>query len=546
LLNKAALYFHTVRHLRVVQVLARVWFGTHKPRADVRPAPALRTVSGIYVAPIAATQSLVAEDVYRFLNVERRCVSRSDWTAPEASKLWRYNLHYFDYLNAVGSLDRIAWHKNTLERWVAENPPGYADGWEPYPTSRRIVNWIKWGLQGNALSSTCRESLAVQARWLNGRLEYHILGNHLLANAKALVYAGSFFDGPEAGRWQARGMKILDEQINEQVLADGGHFELSPMYHATVLEDLLDLVNVLRAYNVMPPEQWLKYNDHMHYWLQNMTHPDGEIAFFNDAAFGIAPTFAQLSSYAERLELPLSKDAHKPTTALRHSGYVRASTGAAHLVCDCAQVGPDYLPGHAHADTLSFELSLGGQRVFVNSGTSVYGNDNERQRQRGTAAHNTVIVDGLDSSEVWGGFRVARRARAKLITVQDDQDVGITTIEASHDGYRRLKGRVEHRRRWVLNDHSLCIEDKLSGRFDRAEARFHLHPAVDARAIGPNEIELFWATSVRIRISFSGADAVVVGAGTWHPEFGLTVENKYISVQFAENLLTTHISWGLP
>ena len=80
---------------------------------------------------------------------------------------------------------------------------------------------------------------------------------------------------------------------------------------------------------------------------------------------------------------------------------------------DVAPVGPDYLPGHAHADTLSFELSLFGQRVLVNSGTSQYEAGPERSRQRGTAAHNTVIVDGHDSSEVWAGFRVARRASSR-------------------------------------------------------------------------------------------------------------------------------------
>ncbi|MEN9780004.1 MAG: hypothetical protein RL014_1152 [Pseudomonadota bacterium] len=91
------------------------------------------------------------------------------------------------------------------------------------------------------------------------------------------------------------------------------------------------------------------------------------------------------------------------------SGYVRLDNGPAVALLDVAPVGPDYLPGHAHADTLSFELSVGAQRVLVNSGTSCYGSSAERLRQRGTAAHNTVVVNGQDSSEVWGGFRVARR-----------------------------------------------------------------------------------------------------------------------------------------
>jgi len=184
--------------------------------------------------------TLVAADVFRFLNVERRCSLAADWQPGGADKLWIYNLHYFDDLNAHAAANRRHWHHQLLERWVAENPPGQGEGWEPYPLSRRIVNWVKWGLRGNAFPAACRTSLAVQARWLLGRLEYHLLGNHLLANASALVHAGLYFAGPEAERWYGRGMHILGRELPAQVLPDGGHFERSTMYHASTLEHLLD------------------------------------------------------------------------------------------------------------------------------------------------------------------------------------------------------------------------------------------------------------------------------------------------------------------
>src|SRR5690606_24123414 len=110
-------------------------------------------------------------------------------------------------------------------------------GWEPYPTSRRIVRWIQWARSGaaragGAPSRALLDSLATQARWLARRLEWHLLGNHLWSNAKALIHAGCFFAGAEADAWRARGERILEHQLAEQVLGDGGHFELSPMYHA--------------------------------------------------------------------------------------------------------------------------------------------------------------------------------------------------------------------------------------------------------------------------------------------------------------------------
>ena len=544
LVRKVHLYANTLRYLRFGQIVNRIWRRICRPISVPLVALTPRVISGLWVFPPTPATSIVAPTTFRFLNVERICATDADWQTGDASHLWLYNLHYFDDLNAVGAASRASLHRELIGRWVRENPIGKGVGWEPYPTSRRIVNWVKWVMCGNNMSADGLVSLAIQSRWLVRRLEYHILGNHLLANAKALVYAGLFFDGPEASHWFERGIDILDKQIREQILPDGGHFELSPMYHAIVLEDLLDVVNCLRAYRREVSNDWLNKIAWMQHWLQAMIHPDGEIAFFNDAAFGIAQIPLELNAYSVRLGLQIEKDECEPVTVLNSSGYVRALIGRAYLVCDCAQIGPSYLPGHGHADTLSFEFSLDGKRVFVNSGTSVYGTDLERHRQRGTATHNTVVVDGENSSEVWGGFRVARRARAKLACAALSANGERALIDASHDGYRRLVGRVEHRRCWALNEHSLRIDDNLSGKFDRAEACFHLHPSVEVTVIGPSDIELSWSPSAIIRISFSGAATVVVSDGTWHPEFGLTVTNKCISVKFSGTLLSTYMTWG--
>jgi uncharacterized heparinase superfamily protein len=535
-------YLRTLQYLRPTQVIARAWFGLHRPRADTRPAPATRAVAGAYQAPVAGTPALVAAGRFRFLNVERDCCAAGDWQPRGVDKLWIYNLHYFDDLNAREATARRLWHRQLLERWVAENPAGHGDAWEPFPLSRRVVNWVKWTLRGEELPAACRSSLAVQARWLRGRLEYHLLGNHLLANAKALAHAGLYFAGPEAERWYSRGMHIIERELREQVLSDGGHFERSTMYHAFVLEDLLDLVNLLRAYGRAPPADWLAVIGRMRHWLKVMTHPDGQLAFFNDAAFQIAPSSAALEAFAARLGLEAVADPRERLTALEPSGYVRALAGPAYLVCDCAPLGPDYQPGHAHADTLSFELSLAGRRVLVNSGTSRYGTDLERQRQRGTAAHNTVIVDDQDSSEVWGGFRVARRARARLRAAHATPSGAL--IAGSHDGYRRLPGRNEHWRRWHLEEHSLHIGDRVSGHFRTAAAHFHLHPDVGVRVVSERELELTGTDGTCTRMTFAGAAAVEARPCHWYPEFGLAVAHRCVVARFAGNTLATHLQWG--
>jgi uncharacterized heparinase superfamily protein len=539
-LSALGLYFHTVRHLRPIQVVSRGWLKLRRPRPDLRAAPPLRALTGRYVEPIAPHPSLVAPDTFRFLNLERRCTRPEDWRPADVAALWTYNLHYFDDLNARDAAGRAAWHRALLQRWVAENPVGEGVGWQPYPVSRRIVSWVKATLCGRTLPAACVESLAVQARWLSQRLEYHLLGNHLLMNAKALLHAGLYFDGRKAGARAERGLAILRKQIREQVLADGAHFELSTMYHAAVLEDLLDIVNILRAYARPVPDDWLAAIARMRQWLRTMTHPDGGIAFFNDAAFGIAPTAAELEAYCARLGLPPVKDRPGTLAVLEPSGFVRASAGEACLICDCAAVGPDYLPAHAHADTLSFELSLGKQRLLVNSGTSRYGVDEERARQRGTAAHNTVVVDGQDSSEMWGGFRVARRARVSGRVAEHKGDVVV--IEASHDGYRRLPGRNRHRRRWTLGPQSLQIEDQVLGRRRSAEAFFHVHPAVSARKDGLGRVLLEWSGG-SATMTFENAAEVELRPGTWHPEFGVSLPNQRVVARFDAPALSTRIDW---
>lgn len=484
---------------------------------------------------------MTGPDTFHLLNVEARCAVREHWQDAGSGRLWRYNLHYFDDLNAVGADQRLEWHRALIERWVTENPPGSGIGWEPYPVSRRIINWVKWTARGNQLSESARLSLAIQLRWLETHLEFHILGNHLFANAKALVFGGLRFQGGEAQRWLDRGLRLVERELREQVLEDGGHFELSPMYHAAVLEDLLDLCNVARAAGVESIKRHGPLAVRMQRWLEHLTHPDGEISFFNDATFGVAPTAARLREYAGSLGVscPVPERGAGPLTHLADSGYLRASRGPGELFCDCAPVGPDYLPGHAHADTLSFEFSLRERRLFVNSGTSRYEPGPERERQRGTAAHNTVVIDGQDSSEVWGSFRVARRAYPRVLEAVVNGDE--VRIQGGHDGYRRL-GAGEVKRRWTLTAQMLRIDDEIGGVFREAVARFHLHPDVVPAPLGPETFELRIGDRIA-RIEFRGARTVRLLQGSWHPRFGEARRNHCFAVEFSSNRLSTELHW---
>lgn len=458
---------------------------------------------------------------FRFLNVERHLASAADWNRSNWPKLWLYNVHYFDDLVADDAMHRIAWHRALVNRWIAENPPGVGNGWEPYPVSLRLVNWIKWALRGKGLDDKAHQSVAVQSRWLCKRIETHLLGNHLWANAKALIFAGTYFANAEADSWRAKGLSLLRQELREQILGDGGHFERSPMYHAILLEDLLDLIQLATKssdiFTVSDVMAWRNAVIRMFRWLKIMTHPDGGIAFFNDAAFGIAPTYVELCEYARALGVEWASDADNAIEALTDTGYVRLHAGRAVLIADVAPIGPDYLPGHAHADTLSVELSWDGERLLTNSGTSTYEVSSDRAWERATAAHNTVVVDEVDSSEMWSAFRVARRAKPFEVRVFED-DMGLV-VEGSHDGFRRLSGQPMHRRRVELRHSELLIRDWITGEGDHRVAGYlHVHPEIRVEQDSDSSIYLHLP---RVRLKLSCNDVpLTIEQGCYCPEFG--------------------------
>lgn len=549
-------YFHTVRYLRWQQIVGRLWYILYRPHVSATALPRKSDLRGNLEGIRRRGPSMTGPDSFIFLNHSGRIVSASDWNDPRQDKLWLYNLHYFDDLNAHDAESRFEWHQALIRRWIAENPPTSGNGWEPYPVSLRVVNWIKWDLRVGGLDEEAIDSLAVQLRWLRRRLEYHILGNHLLANAKALIFGGLYFRGDEAEEWFGTGFRVFEQQLQEQVLPDGGHFELSPMYHLIVLEDLLDVINIMQAFDRRVPDSWLDMVARMLSWADVMCHPDGEIPFFNDAAFGIAGTVKELRNYAERLGVSTSP-IRSDSVFLRDSGYVRLVTDDAVLFFDVAPIGPDYLPGHAHADTLSLELSLFGRRVLVNSGTSVYGSGAERLRQRGTGAHNTIMVAGMNSSEVWSGFRVAHRARARILDVNEAS----RRVVAEHDGYRRLRERVIHRREVRLQSNRLVVvdviipqrEQKTLGPRD-VQGAWHLHPDIAVQQIGnTGETSVFSLyipagnTVHEARLMIQGAERSHLEQVTWHPEFGKSVPNMRVVFRSGRPLpatFTTIVQWS--
>lgn len=494
--------------------------------------------------------ALKADGRFCFLN-EVRAISAPDvWHDREASLLWQYHLHYLDDLFVVGGESRADDALRLLESWIENNPPTQGVGWAPFPLSLRIVNIVKLLASLDSKPKPAfLNSLALQAAALESRLEYHLRANHLFENGKALLFAGCFLDGADADRWIRKGLAILDAECTEQFLADGSHFELSPMYHAVMMWNLCDLIALADSCELAPLRErrarWSSLLNLGIEWYRAMTHPDGEIAFFNDAAIGQAPALEAVERYRARLGLadqPRESVSARPSALwLSESGYLRVDPGDGHvLIIDIAPVGPSYQPGHAHADTLSFELSLFGDRVLVNSGTSTYERGAQRDFERGTAAHNCVVLNGRNSSDTWAGFRVGKRAVPKLIALE--LDAGEVRVRASHDGYRRLVGGATHDRRFECAGRRLTVCDRVEGRFREATAFFFFHPSVQVVRQSASRFQARSGSGHPVLIEVAPGRAELKDAA-WHPTFGTTIPNRCLQVPFEGRELRTTITW---
>ena len=542
-MSKLLLLINTVKYLKWQQIYLRLVRKFVKPKVTDVFNGAIPQRSDEWVHLTLYEEKIDKHLKACFLNHPKQLDFPADWNNEDISKLWVYNLHYFEDLLSNNADEKTNIHLQLLNSWVDQNPVGHGNGWEPYPSSLRIVNILKAWVGGLALSDKLFESLHSQASYLSNDLEKHLLGNHYFVNLKALLFAGVIFGN---FRWINCAEKGLVGEIPEQILQDGANFELSPMYHSLILVDMLDMLNLNKAYPTQVSSKLVSllesYIPKMLAFMEAMAHPDGGVSFFNDSADGIAPTKAKIESYAEKLGFEINPLDSSETQIVdnANSGYICATGAGNKLIFDASPVGPDYIPGHAHADTLSFELSIGAQRVFVNSGTSEYGLSPKRLNQRKTVSHNTVEVDGKDSSQVWSGFRVANRAEiiSRHTKLKNDHSIEII---ASHNGYKSLFGGSIQTRKLTFSKNSLVVSDSLQGTFKYAKSRFYFHP--DLIISLQDNLLRIEGTDFILHSNLKGKVASLVDS-FWHPQFGVEVPNKMLLLDFDENQLDIQFAWS--
>ena len=452
------LLLRTVRHLRPTQVYHQIWYRLVKPQFKVIASPISveqLAVSGFKTEPIPRYYCLDGNR-FRFLNIEHEF---SNWNYTGNGMLWAYNQNYFDFINQpeLTKDEGLYW----IDKFI-EDLPSNKVGLDPYPIALRSINWIKFFLRNPETVTKPRiDSLYSQIKLLEKKLEYHLLANHLLEDAYALYISAAYFQDKQLLK---KATKLLLGQLKEQILPDGAHYEQSVMYHCILLDRLLDCINIGERCAVNGAELRV-YASKMLGHLQSIIYRDGSIPMVNDAAEGIAPKSEDIFDYARRLYIKWE------ALPLKECGYRRMCNDRMETTVDVGNITATYQPGHTHADSLNYELHMDGRPVVVDTGVSTYEKNERRQYERGSSAHNCVVVDGRNSSEVWGGFRVGWRCDVRC-RMEDGR-----CIEASHFGFGK-----ECKRRFEMNENQFVIEDWFDG-----EAMSYIHLA---EGIDPDVVEI--------------------------------------------------------
>lgn len=436
--------------------------------------------------PVPESKSIVKKTDSGFdvtvLNLSKSYKKSIDWVDDSYGQLWNYHLQYADFLKQ----DDLSKHEKVkliddLYQWLilGKLKP------EPYPASLRIMNLIRFLSIYDEIEMRDElvDYLYSELHFLENRLEYHLLGNHLMENAFAILMGGVFF---QEKRWMELAKDIFSEQVPEQIVSDGGHFERSPMYHLILLFRFLEAI------------YYLPRNSDMHLlftetakkmlgWMNQMSFKNGDLAHFNDSTDDQSYSKKQILRIAERCGIT-----QYPSSPLKDSDYRRFEHEIFELIVDTCGIKPDHQPGHAHADSLSFILYSNGKPIIVDPGVSTYEVGERRNWERSTKAHNTVTLEGQNTADIWGKFRIGKRPNVKIIE-ESDSECKLRLRHKLESG-----DLFEHHRKFNFSHEFVKIFDSVTLN-KTVEGRLHLHPNIKIKELTKNRVILYEGTVIKLQ-----------------------------------------------
>lgn len=445
MLGKFLRVFYTISYLKPIQIFYQLWYRIKNKFLKIEWYKKYNELTIHFLQSNIVGEVINSQDKYKqnkhfkFLNLEYKFNDKIDWNFFGHGKLWNYNLQYFDFLQDESILKSE--RENLLQNFSEVLEKGEVK-LEPYPVSLRVINTILFISKHNVENHVIDKVLKQQINYLENNLEYHLLANHLLENIFTLFISAFTLQSKDL---LTKANNLLQQQLKEQIVNNGAHFELSPMYHSIILSKLLLCLDVCKQNEF---SQNINYSylqttaSKMLGWMNEYSFKDGSWALMNDAALNVAPTTQQLNVAANKLQV-------KPSaTELGACGYFKLKNEDAEVLITSGKISPSYQPGHAHSHGLHFCMFLKGKQIIVDTGISTYNNTVQRWYERSTVAHNTVTINNQNQSDVWGAFRVGKRSKTKVI--QSTKNFFNASIEVREELIKRS---------FLLENYELTVSD---------------------------------------------------------------------------------------
>lgn len=467
---------HTLKHLKYEQTYGRVHYKLKRRFTsrsfDKKILEGIRKYLGTALSTGLGVINLTFNNVPRRALLGKILWNRMDYGYFERpEKLWIYKLNYFDWLSDE-NLTRQEGEYAILD-WMQKNPYSKLESWEPYPLSKRLISWVKWLKKHKdntfvMVVEYINHGILVQMERLYVDLEHHNQGNHLMKNLEALLVSADYLlgSGFKAPKFLRRTVGELINQINLQILPDGGHFERSPMYHLEMMEALESALEALKRLSTRTSiphfiilqirftiSMCEKAVARMKIWLDCLTHPDGNMTMFGDS------TALPGGSYEAAIK-NLNQDVNNPNVYSKyfeHSRFFIYRSREVYFALTAAPPSPDFQPGHSHCDALSFELSYWKTKIITDTGCGSYQDREIRDHCRSTYSHNVPMVQGHEQSDFYDLFRYGKRCQISqsrykafesliLFTLIDQYDQTIFKDLAWGTGFIEVSERLVTRR----------------------------------------------------------------------------------------------------
>jgi uncharacterized heparinase superfamily protein len=399
-----------------------------------------------------------------------------NWANGAVSPVLTAAAHGFAWLRdlrEIGSPAALLRARALIGEWIA-SPPADPIAHRPDVTGARIAAWLGHydfvaATADDAFRQRLMARLVADARRLSAALPTEEIDGRALTALKGLTAVASAL--PDQSAYLNRVLRFLPQELARQVLPDGCHVERSPLAHLAALQDLIDIRALLQSAQAQPPAALGTAIERMATVLRFFRHGDLGLAQFNGAKEEAGPLIDLVLARAGRTgKLPV---------ALSEGAFHRLQAGRTTVIVDCGAPPSPGLDRYSHAGTLSMEMSVGRERVVVNCGGFPTGGETWRDAARATAAHSTLVIADVNSSELKPD---GLGHRPTVHDLQRQEADGAHWLEASHDGWKRAFGAVHRRSLYIASS-----GDDVRGE-DMIEAfapqpftlRFHLHPDVSA------------------------------------------------------------------